>query len=100
MCCYYQANREIDTRAISEEIAKSLAEYMVPDIWVRMEALPRNVNGKVMKTELPEPKLTRSSFGALDNEVVTRLVWTAADVLEINELISPDDSFTALGGTP
>ena len=99
LCCYYQANREIDTRAISEEIAKSLAEYMVPDIWVRMEALPRNVNGKVMKTELPAPKLTRSSFGALDNEVVTRLVWTAADVLEINELISPDDSFTALGGT-
>ena len=36
--------------------------------------------------------------GVLDSEVVARLVYTAADVLDIEGYISPDDRFTDLGG--
>ena len=99
LCCYYESKRELNKAAIIREISGYLAEYMVPDIWVRMDALPRNVNGKVMRNELPLPEMERNTFGALDSEVLARLVWTAAEVLELNELISPEDSFITLGGT-
>ena len=27
---------------------------MVPDVWVRMDVLPRNANGKVLRGDLPQ----------------------------------------------
>ena len=99
LCCYYEAPQEIDGSSIMEEIAKQLTDYMVPDYWVRLDALPRNVNGKVMRKELPEPKRKQKSFGSLDNEIIARVVWTAAEVLDIHEMISPYDNFVSLGGT-
>ncbi len=56
LCCYYEARQEIDSKALMAEIARHLTDYMVPDYWVRLDALPRNVNGKVMRKGLPEPK--------------------------------------------
>ncbi|MBR3017289.1 MAG: AMP-binding protein [Clostridia bacterium] len=100
LCCYYEAEKELEARAVKEEIARNLTEYMIPDIWVRMDALPRNANGKVMRKELPQPTRKREQvIGPLDSEVLARLVYTAADVLGTEELISPDDRFTDLGGT-
>ena len=99
LSCYYEAKEELDKSAVMAEIADYLAEYMIPDVWVRMDALPRNLNGKVMRKELPQPKRERKTLGALDSEVVTRVLMTAADVLGTDYLIGPDDRFTDLGGT-
>ena len=99
LCCYYEAQQEMDSAAVSEEIAKYLTDYMVPEIWVRMDALPRNINGKVLRNDLPQPGPQRKTSGFLDNEIVARVVWTAEDVLDISEMISPEESFTSLGGT-
>lgn len=99
LTCYYEAEKELDKKAVTAEIARYLAEYMLPDVWVRMDALPRNLNGKVMRGELPQPKRARRTPGALDSEVIVRLLMTAADVLGTDYLISPDDRFTDLGGT-
>ena len=99
LCCYYEAKSELDKNAVSEEISRYLAEYMVPDIWVRMDALPRNMNGKIMRRELPQPKRERRALGVLDSEVIARLLLTAAEVLDIDCFIAPEDRFTDLGGT-
>lgn len=101
LVCYYEAERELDAKAIREEVSKYLAEYMVPDIWMRMDALPRNANGKVMRKELPQPKRDwkQGVSGALDSEVLARLVYTLSDVLDTDAMIGPDDRFTDLGGT-
>ena len=99
LCCYYEGKEELDKSAILKEIKKYLAPYMVPDIWVRLDALPRNANGKVLRSELPQPRRARNGGSALDSELIYRIVCTAAEALEINEPVSPDDSFTALGGT-
>ena len=99
LVCYYESPRELDTVAVSSEIAEVLADYMVPDIWVRMDAMPRNVNGKVVRDQLPQPKPRLNIAGALDSEVVARVVWTAADVLGVADMISPEDGFADLGGT-
>jgi len=101
LCCYYESARELDVESVKAEISKTLAEYMIPEVWVRMDAMPRNLNGKVMRQELPQPKRESGSqiIGALDSEVLARMVYTAAEVLDTKELISPDDRFTDLGGT-
>ncbi len=99
LCCYYEAEQELDKDGITGEIARYLTAYMIPDVWVRMDKLPRNLNGKVMKHELPQPKREMKGGGPLDSELIARIVWTASEVLEIGEIISPDDSFTELGGT-
>lgn len=101
LVCYYEAPRELDTQAVTEEISKTLTAYMLPKIWVRMDALPRNINGKVLRRELPQPRRDwkHAHYGALDSEVVARLVYTMEDVLGASVSISPDDRFTDLGGT-
>ena len=101
LVCYYESDRELDMKAVKAEAAKYLAEYMVPDVWVRLDALPRNQNGKVMRDALPQPERdrTHTHYAALDSEVLARLVYTLEDVLETTVSISPDDRFTDLGGT-
>ena len=58
-------------------------------------------NGKVLRGDLPQPGRNRdhTHYGALDSEVIARLVFTLEDVLETNVSISSDDRFTDLGGT-
>lgn len=99
LSCYYEADKDIDKKAVKKEISKNLTEYMIPDIWVRMDALPRNLNGKVMRNELPQPKRERRTIGVLDSEVVARVLMTAAEVLDTDYFIGPDDRFTDIGGT-
>lgn len=99
LSCYYEAPQELDTKAVKEEIADYLAEYMIPDVWVRMDALPRNLNGKVMRKDLPAPKRERKTTGVIDSEVLFRVLMTASEVLEADFYISPEDRFTDVGGT-
>lgn len=101
LVCYYEAPNELDKAAVTEIIARHLAEYMIPKIWVRMDALPRNPNGKVMRASLPQPERdhSRARYGALDSEVLARLVYTLEDLLGDAVSVEPDDRFTDLGGT-
>ncbi len=99
LTCYYESKEELDKRVITQEISKKLTEYMIPDLWVRMDMLPRNANGKVLRRELPQPKRNRGSYGVLDSEVLARILFAAEDVLDPEGYISPDDRFTDLGGT-
>ena len=99
LSCYYESKRELDKRAVKAEISNYLAEYMIPDVWVRMDALPRNLNGKVMRGELPSPKRERNMTGVIDSEVLFRVLTTAEDVLGTDTHIGPDERFTDVGGT-
>ena len=99
LSCYYEAKRELDKNIIKTEIAKCLAEYMIPDVWVRMDVMPRNANGKVMRGKLPAPKRERNITGVMDSEVLFRVLTTAEDILDGDTHIGPDERFTDVGGT-
>jgi len=98
LVCYYEASRELDLPAIRESISKSLADYMMPELWVMVPSMPRNANGKILRQELPLPKRRAPEEGALYSEVLTRVIWAAEDVLGDIGMISPSDRFTDLGG--
>ncbi len=77
-----------------------LPDYMVPGIYVNLEAMPLNHNGKVDRKALPEPEIetvARASFSAPQGEVehVVARIWQ--NLLGI-ERVGRDDNFFDLGG--
>lgn len=55
LCCYFIADRSIDTDELSDYAAGSLAHYMVPDVFIQLEKMPMTQNGKIDKKALPKP---------------------------------------------
>jgi acyl-coenzyme A synthetase/AMP-(fatty) acid ligase len=52
-CAYVPANgTEPTSTSIRSELARAVPAYMLPTRWLRMNALPRNVNGKVDRPSL------------------------------------------------
>lgn len=52
LCAYLVLSEDVEPRSLKEHLSQSLPEYMVPTSFVRMEALPLNVNGKVDRRAL------------------------------------------------
>lgn len=92
------------TDSVSEEIKRDLAatmpDFMVPDIVVQLEALPRLPNGKIALTSLPDPASLPASNGCHvaprnDRERILATIW--GDLLGIEE-VGVHDDFFELGG--
>jgi len=82
-------------------IAGRLPEYMVPAIFVKLETLPLNSNGKVDRAGLPAPSadntLHDSTFIAPRTPVEERLAAMLASLLGLDR-VSVEDNFFLLGG--
>ncbi|MEZ4823680.1 MAG: hypothetical protein R2942_15285 [Ignavibacteria bacterium] len=50
--------RKFDKDEIVAYLSSKLPEYMIPAIFVEMESLPLNKNGKVDRKALPDPDLS------------------------------------------
>ncbi|HKD80950.1 MAG TPA: non-ribosomal peptide synthetase [Candidatus Angelobacter sp.] len=78
-----------------------LPEYMVPTLFVRCEALPMTVNGKVDRGALPEPTasniLRDVPTDVSQTEYERQLLAMLKKLLKIND-ISLGDNFFLLGG--
>lgn len=48
----YAAKTEIDEEALKAYLEKHLAKYKIPRIYERVETLPRNASGKILKQTL------------------------------------------------
>jgi amino acid adenylation domain-containing protein len=81
-------------------LKERLPEPMVPSLFARLPALPRNASGKLDRRALPVPKLEATSAGgyeapATPAEEAVAYVWR--DVLGVPRVGRQDD-FYALGG--
>ncbi len=99
---YYTVDKDSD---ITEEdirsslAASSLAEYMVPDAYMLMDAMPMTPNGKINRKALPVPELKRSiDFVEPEGEMEQLFARIFSDVLKIEQVGALDDFFE-IGGT-
>ncbi|MFI6315845.1 non-ribosomal peptide synthase/polyketide synthase, partial [Nocardia fusca] len=87
----------VDTAGIQSELGQRLPSYMVPSVFVELDALPLNVNGKLDRNALPEPVFEVLEFRAPSTPIEEIVAGVFAEVLGI-ERVGADDDFFALGG--
>ena len=56
ICCAYACvdGRELDAPDLRSALAEQLPSYMLPARWIRLDSLPKNVNGKIDRPALRE----------------------------------------------
>ena len=99
---YYTVNEgsSIDDETIRSALAaSSLAEYMVPDTYMRLDAMPMTPNGKINRKVLPVPELKRTiDFVEPEGEMEQLFTHIFSEVLNIEQVGALDDFFE-IGGT-
>lgn len=90
---------EIDAAELRRFLSRSLPGYMVPSIYVPLEALPLNANGKLDRLALPDPKPVelQNTYVAPRTPVEQILANLWADILGIKR-VGVHDNFFELGG--
>ena len=98
LCCYYTSSSPVDEDALRAGISRSLAAYMIPDFWTRLDEFPRNANGKILRGSLPAPHERIEALSALYSELELRVEEAARTVLGLDAPVDIDESFLSLGG--
>jgi non-ribosomal peptide synthetase component F len=80
-------------------LLRALPEYMVPDVWQRLDRLPLTPNGKLDRKALPspDPAQLHRRYEAPQGQIEQALADIWADVLRV-ERVGRDDNFFELGG--
>ncbi|WP_143569680.1 non-ribosomal peptide synthetase, partial [Tenacibaculum agarivorans] len=97
---YVVSEESFEKEAIELIVKESLPEYMVPLIWVELDAMPLTPSGKLDRKALPEPEgslLSTKEYVAPRNETEEQLVSIWQDILGV-EQIGIHDNFFELGG--
>ncbi|QKT08193.1 non-ribosomal peptide synthase/polyketide synthase [Gordonia sp. X0973] len=91
---------DFDADAVSEALRASLPAYMVPSVYVPLDALPLTAIGKVDRDRLPAPQFVAAAGrGAVPSTEAERAVAAImGELLDVAE-VGADDSFFDLGGS-
>ncbi len=96
---YLTTNEEMDSSKIISQLKEHLPEYMIPQSYVMLEALPVTPSGKVDRKALPDPEINIEVYVAPSTEVERQLVHIWATILEMEEQgIGVTQSFFEIGG--
>jgi acyl carrier protein len=98
LVAYYRG--EASEESLKVHLSKHLPVYMHPAYYVRLEAFPINLNGKIDRKALPLPEQALQKHFALPKTwIEERLLALFAEVLEMEEeQISSTADFYDLGG--
>ena len=102
-----KGEEEADPAQLREFLRTKLPEYMLPSIFVNLEALPLTPNGKVDRKALPPPSQARpdlkAPYVAPRTPLELELAEICAKVLDLespdgNPVVGVNDNFFDLGG--
>lgn len=96
LCCYFMADRRIDSEELSAYASESLAHYMVPDVFVQMDKMPLTANGKIDKNALPKPVSQPKNLKEPETPMQKKIFEIVSNVVE-NDFFGIDTSFYKAG---
>ena len=96
---YVVAKEAMETAVLREYLRESLPDYMVPETFVMVKALPLTSNGKLDRKALPAVEFAASAprYAAPRSATEDVLAGIWSDVLG-RERVGIDDNFFSLGG--
>ncbi|HUA80350.1 MAG TPA: amino acid adenylation domain-containing protein, partial [Dyella sp.] len=102
LVAYYVADdASVSARALRDQLMHALPEFMVPSIYIALDALPVTANGKLDRRALPAPDNERPELAGVYVPAIgkteQRLCELFADVLGLDR-VGRDDHFFELGG--
>ncbi len=96
---YIVPKPRFDKDALMSFLRRKLPDYMVPGLWMELQALPLNPNGKIDRNALPEINMAGTGNEHIPPGTTTEkqiaAIWQ--QVLSVKE-ISINDNFFDLGG--
>ena len=90
LCAFYVAEKDVEEADILSAISKNLAAYMIPERFVRMDALPLNANGKLDRIAL-EPPAVQTKCEAPQNADEETALRLAKEILQDTAFGVTDD---------
>ncbi len=88
-------------RELQSHLLRSLPDYMIPAIFVRLHTLPLSLNGKLDLTMLPRPKETNlletTAAKTSATQIEGKLLTIMRDLLK-NDAVVAEDNFFLAGG--
>ena len=100
LVAYFKSDSDIKIKTIKLELQEKLPAYMIPSIYVKLDAFPLTSNGKINRRMLPEPgedAFERAVFIAPVSKEEIKLANIWKGVLGVQK-IGINDNFFALGG--
>jgi amino acid adenylation domain-containing protein len=102
LVAYYVADdAALGARQLREQLVRALPEFMVPAVYIRLDALPVTPNGKLDRRALPAPDNHRpelaDAYVPAQDATEQRLCELFADVLGLDQ-VGRNDHFFELGG--
>jgi amino acid adenylation domain-containing protein len=100
LVAYVVPEGQVSTTDVRSFLLEKLPKYMLPSVFVMLDALPLTPNGKVDRRALPMPQVKQEieeTFVAPRNESECRMAEIWSEVLGIQP-ISVKDNFFDLGG--
>ncbi|WP_394211426.1 amino acid adenylation domain-containing protein [Enterovibrio calviensis] len=97
LVAYVVSQLSLSDVTLAEQASKHLPEYMVPTIWISLDAMPLSPNGKRDRNALPAPEWHSVAYRAPQSELEIWFVRAWESVLQHDD-IGLDDNFFALGG--
>ena len=73
LCLYYTADEAVSGERLREHLAARLAEYMVPDAFMRLDEMPLTPSGKIDKRSLPAIEAAEEEIVPPEGEIEEKL---------------------------
>ncbi|CAK4590794.1 unnamed protein product, partial [Aphanomyces euteiches] len=88
----------VDLECLSNVVASFVPAYMVPSVWIALESMPQNANGKIDRRALEKLDISDEVEAPVSNaELLLARIWAEVLCIEIAQ-IGRQASFFALGG--
>ncbi|MGM9979480.1 MAG: amino acid adenylation domain-containing protein [Clostridium sp.] len=100
LCAYIISDDNVNINELKVALLRVIPEYMIPAFFVKIDKMPRNINGKVDKSSLPDPVPTldlKVEYVAPRNIEESMIINVWEEVLGINN-IGINNNFFDLGG--
>ncbi|MBP9996009.1 MAG: non-ribosomal peptide synthetase, partial [Lachnospiraceae bacterium] len=99
ICAYYVDEPLVDIDAAKDQLRKTLASYMMPSCFMRIDRIPTNGNGKFNRNDLPIPDSSKrnNEYISPNGETEKQLCEAMRQVLKL-DVVGACDDFYEIGG--